>query len=65
MQLIDFSAAGWESWDLARRLLIRERMPVLVDDDLLFEDSPGSPRPTVLVNEDHSAERSDSFRNYR
>ncbi|HTT49777.1 MAG TPA: hypothetical protein VMH35_00040, partial [Streptosporangiaceae bacterium] len=27
-----------------------ERMPVLVDDDLLFEDGPGAPRPAVAVN---------------
>ena len=25
-------------------------MPVLVDDDLLFEDGPGAPRPVVAVN---------------
>ena len=33
-----FSSRGWESWDIANRPLIPERMPVLVDDDLLFED---------------------------
>jgi hypothetical protein len=42
---------GWESWDMASRPLIPERMPVLVDDDLLFEDGPGSPRPSVAVNQ--------------
>jgi hypothetical protein len=26
-------------------------MPVLVDDDLLFEDGPGAPRPWVAVNQ--------------
>src|SRR6266536_3047807 len=26
-------------------------MPVLIDDDLLLEDSPGEPRPTVAVNQ--------------
>jgi Phage integrase, N-terminal SAM-like domain len=39
-----------ESWDVERRPLVPERMPVLVDDDLRFEDGPGSPRPTVVVN---------------
>jgi len=45
-----FSSRGWESWDVASRPLIPERMPVLVDDDLLFEDGPGAPRPAVAVN---------------
>jgi integrase len=45
-----FSSRGWESWDLGYRPLIPERMPVLVDDDLLFEDGPGAPRPAVAVN---------------
>ena len=45
-----FSSRGWESWDVANRPLIPERMPVLVDDDLLFEDGPGAPRPAVAVN---------------
>jgi integrase family protein with SAM-like domain len=34
----------------ADRPLIPEGMPVLVDDDLRFEDSPTVPRPTVVVN---------------
>ena len=46
-----FSSRGWESWDIASRPLIPERMPVLVDDDLLFEDGPGAPRPVVAVNQ--------------
>jgi hypothetical protein len=46
-----FSSRGWESWDIASRPLIPERMPVLVDDDLLFEDGPGAPRPSVAVNQ--------------
>ncbi|MET9544234.1 site-specific integrase [Streptomyces sp. NPDC006627] len=50
MQMISFSSAGWESWDLARQPLIRERMPVLFDDDLLFEDGPGAPRPATVGN---------------
>jgi integrase len=50
MILSFFASQGWESWDVERRPLIPERMPVLVDDDLRFEDSPGAPRPTVAVN---------------
>jgi integrase len=46
-----FSSRGWESWDIASRPLIPERMPVLVDDDLLFEDGPGAPRPLAEVNQ--------------
>ena len=45
-----FSSRGWESWDVANRPLIPERMPVLVDDDLLFEDGPAAPRPAAVVN---------------
>jgi site-specific recombinase XerD len=45
-----FSSRGWESWGLERAPLIPERMPVLIDDDLRFEDGPGEPRPTVTVN---------------
>jgi len=45
-----FSSQGWESWDIANRPLIPERMPVLVDDDLLFEDGPVAPRPSAVVN---------------
>ncbi|MFC4943234.1 tyrosine-type recombinase/integrase [Pseudonocardia sp. GCM10023141] len=50
MLLIDFSSRGWESWGVERQPLIREGMPVLVDDDLRFEDGPGNPRATVVVN---------------
>ncbi|MGH8917433.1 MAG: site-specific integrase, partial [Actinomycetes bacterium] len=40
-----------ESWgSLEHWPLIPERMPVLIDDDLRFEDGPGAPRPTVAVN---------------
>jgi Phage integrase, N-terminal SAM-like domain len=46
-----FSSRGWESWDIASRPLIPERMPVLVDDDLLLEDGPGAPRPSAAVNQ--------------
>jgi hypothetical protein len=38
-----FSSQGWESWDIAHRPLIPERMPTLVDDDLLFEDGHSPP----------------------
>ena len=50
MILSFFSAQGWESWDVERRPLIPGRMPVLVDDDLRFEDGPGAARPAVAVN---------------
>jgi len=50
MILTFFSAQGWESWDVAHRPLIPERMPVLIDDDLRLEDGPAAPRPTVAVN---------------
>ena len=50
MMLSYFSSHGWESWDVTSRPLIPERMPVLVDDDLCFEDGAGAPRPTTVVN---------------
>jgi len=46
-----FSSQGWESWDAEHRPLIPERMPVLIDDDLMLEDGPGEPRPAVAVNQ--------------
>lgn len=45
-----FSSQGWQSWDLEHRPLIPEGMPVLVDDDLRFEDGPAAPRPAAVVN---------------
>ena len=51
MILSFFSGRGWESWDVGHRPLIPEGMPVLVDDDLRFEDGPGTPRPSVAVNQ--------------
>jgi integrase len=45
-----FSSRGCDSWDVAYQPLIPERMPVLVDDDLLFEDGPAAPRPTTAMN---------------
>lgn len=50
MILTFFSSRGWESWDVEHRPLIPEGMPVLVDDDLCFEDGPGAPRPAAVVN---------------
>ncbi|MEV6228043.1 site-specific integrase [Saccharopolyspora shandongensis] len=50
MILSFFSSHGWESWDVEYRPLIPEGMPVLVDDDLRFEDGPAAPRPAVVVN---------------
>ena len=44
-----FDPAGWEDWGLADRPLIRAGMPVLIDDDLLFEDESAA-RPTVAMN---------------
>jgi site-specific recombinase XerD len=51
MILTNFSAVGWQSWNVVHRPLIREHMPVLIDDDLRFEDDDGSPRPAVAVNQ--------------
>jgi site-specific recombinase XerD len=48
--LFFFSAQGWESWNVERRPLIPERMPVLIDEDLRFEDGPGAPRAATVVN---------------
>lgn len=45
-----FSSRGWESWDVEHWPLIPEGMPVLVDDDLCFEDGPAAPRPAAVVN---------------
>lgn len=50
MILSFFSSYGWDFWDVGHRPLIPEGMPVLVDDDLLFEDGTGAPRPAVAVN---------------
>ena len=45
-----FSSQHWQSWGLEHPPLIPERMPVLIDDDLLFEDGPAAPRPATVVN---------------
>jgi hypothetical protein len=49
MHLIFFSSAGWEDWDLEHSPLTRNATPVLIDDDLRFEDEFG-PRATVAAN---------------
>ncbi|WP_100492815.1 tyrosine-type recombinase/integrase [Mycobacteroides abscessus] len=49
MLLIEYSAQGWESWEVDRRPVIREGTPVLIDDDLRLEED-GKTRPSVLVN---------------
>src|SRR6266853_609362 len=49
MQLTFFCRAGWQDWDVAAEPAIPDRMPLLVDDDLIFEDA-GVPRPSVAVN---------------
>ena len=50
VELTFFSSVGWESWDVEARQAIPERMPVLVDDDLRFDDDSPGPRPSVAVN---------------
>lgn len=50
MILSFFSSDGWRSWDLEHRPLIPEGMPVLVDEDLRFEDGLSAPRPAAAVN---------------
>lgn len=49
MQLTFFRPAGWAGWDVAARPVIPDRMPLLIDDDLLFEDA-GVARPSVAAN---------------
>ena len=44
MELTFFSSEGCEAWDVEARPAIPERMPVLVDDDLCFDDDSGAPR---------------------
>ena len=50
MILSFFSSDSWEEWDVERRPLIPDGMPVLIDDDLVFEDGPAAPRATTVVN---------------
>jgi site-specific recombinase XerD len=49
MLMVMVTSSDWASWDLERKPVIREQMPQLCDDDLLFEDGDGQ-RPTVAVN---------------
>ncbi len=49
MQLTFFSRIGWQDWDVAAEPAIPDRMPQLVDDDLIFEDA-GASRPSVAAN---------------
>lgn len=44
-----YSSAEWESWGLEFKPAIPEGIPLLFDDDLLFEDSNGS-RPVTVIN---------------
>src|SRR5260370_37298323 len=50
MQLTFFTRTGWQDWDVAAEPAIPDRMPQLVDDDLIFEDA-GVPRASVAVNQ--------------
>ncbi|MFC9822699.1 site-specific integrase [Streptomyces erythrochromogenes] len=49
MEQAFYSSSGWESWGLEFKPAIPEGMPLLFDDDLLFEDGR-SARETVAVN---------------
>lgn len=49
LEKITFSPEGWESWGLDREPLIRDGMPVLIDQDLKYEEE-GRRRPSVVVN---------------
>src|ERR1039458_9941132 len=49
MQLTFFSRTGWQDWDVAAKPAIADRVPQLVDDDLIFENA-GVPRPSVAAN---------------
>jgi integrase len=51
VHLIFYASKGWEDWDVRHQPAIPEGMPILVDDDLLFEDQPARPRPTIAVNQ--------------
>lgn len=42
-----FTSRGWQSWDVEHRPVIPERMPILIDEDLLLED--GRPRRARLA----------------
>jgi site-specific recombinase XerD len=48
--LVYFSSQGWRQWDVGREPLIREGMPILIDDDLLLEDVGGGLRAAAVAN---------------
>ncbi|MFF7636018.1 hypothetical protein ACFZB9_23165 [Kitasatospora sp. NPDC008050] len=50
MELVFFKPDGWETWELEHEPVIPEQMPILVDNDLRFEDGPALPRPLAAVN---------------
>jgi hypothetical protein len=50
VHLIFYTSAGCEAWDVAARPAIPEGMPVLIDDDLRFEDGVGQARAAAVVN---------------
>ncbi|OXM56450.1 integrase [Amycolatopsis thailandensis] len=49
MKLIFYSSSGWETWCLEHRPVVPEGVPILIDEDLQFEDGVDQ-RPTVTVN---------------
>lgn len=49
MLLHYFSPDGWTDWSVTRAPVIRSGMPVLIDEDLRFEDAAG-PRPSTVMN---------------
>src|SRR5436305_7225539 len=49
MHLTFFPPAGWEDCDIEHQPAIRRDMPVLIDDDLRFDDD-GGPRAAVAAN---------------
>jgi len=49
MEQMLYSASGWESWGLEFKPAIPEGMPLIFDDDLLFEDAGGL-RESAVVN---------------
>ncbi|MEU5384177.1 site-specific integrase [Kitasatospora cineracea] len=49
MHLIYFNSQDWESWGLGRKPLIPDGMPILIDEDLVFEEG-GVRRPTAVAN---------------
>lgn len=50
MYQVTFIAEQWQTWDVERWPVVPEGMPVLIDDDLVFEDAAGQ-RATVAANQ--------------